>query len=68
VHAPDGCWLVGDFETDPNGPSTSVSTLMSEVVEVDESIAGLASMPPRHIAQRAHRAADWRIEALLGWD
>ena len=53
VHATDGSWLVGDGVNDPNPPGASVATHLAHAIALNSSIAGLASMPPGHIARRS---------------
>jgi hypothetical protein len=46
VHAPDGSWVVGDGEEDPNLPDASIAAHISHVVRHNSSVAELATMPP----------------------
>ena len=68
VHTPDGSWLVGDGEEDPNVPGASIAAHMSHVLAQNSSVAQLASMPPGHLAQRKDPGQPWEVRELVGWD
>ena len=68
VHATDGSWLVGDRVNDPNPPGASVATHLAHAIDLNSSIAGLASMPPGHIARRSGPGEPWTVAVLEGWD
>lgn len=68
VHAPDGSWAVSDGVNDPNLPGVCEVGHIDHVVSWNSSVAGLATMPPGHIAQRTGPGEPWRIKILEGWD
>jgi hypothetical protein len=61
VHADDGSWLVSDGVNDPNEPDAATVAHMWHVIELDSSVASLASLPPRQVATRSGPGAEWSI-------
>ncbi len=61
IHAADGSWLVGDGANDPNVSGACLVLGLRHVVDRDQSMEELASLPPGHIAQRDELDAPWRI-------
>lgn len=67
VHDPEGGWLVGDGVTDPNEPGACLYGHMSHVVELNPSVAELATMPPGYLAKRSGVGQPWIVAELIGW-
>jgi hypothetical protein len=67
IHTPEGDWCIGDGVNDPNLPGASTATHISHAVELNSSIAALATMPPGHIARRTDPGHDWQVQVLTGW-
>ena len=44
IHADDGSWLVGDGVNDPNEPDAATVAHIWHVIELDPSVASLASL------------------------
>lgn len=68
IHTPDGSWLVGDGEGDPNVPGASIAAHMSHVVAHNSSVAELATMPPGHWAHREGPGQPWAVRELVDWE
>jgi hypothetical protein len=68
IHAPDGSWLVGDGEADPNVLGASIAAHMSHVVAYNSSVAELAGMPPGHWAHRESAGQPSVITELVEWE
>ncbi|MET9456322.1 hypothetical protein ABZY05_14750 [Streptomyces canus] len=64
IHDDEGDWLVSDGVHDPNGASASSVLHLQHVVDLDPSLAQLATMPPGYVAWRATASDAWVIE---GW-
>jgi hypothetical protein len=61
IHAEDGSWLVGDGVNDPNEPDAATVAHMWHVIELDSSVASLATLPAGQVATRAGPGAEWSI-------
>jgi len=61
AHSEDGDWMVGDGVNDPNEPGATVATHISHVVERDQSVAALASLPPGKQADRDAPGGAWVV-------
>ena len=62
IHDTDNMWLVGDGINDPNEPEACIVGHIHHVVELNSSVASLASLPPGHIAFRQGPGEPWEIE------
>jgi hypothetical protein len=63
-HTRDGDWYVGDGLNDPNEPGAVVATHVSHVIELNSSVATLASLPPGFEARRRWPGDPWRYEEV----
>ncbi|WP_330264182.1 hypothetical protein [Streptomyces griseorubiginosus] len=61
IHDDEGDWLVSDGVHDPSDGASKLRHL-HHVVDLDPSLARLATMPPGHVAWRATRHDVWTIE------
>ena len=62
IHDEDNKWLVGDGINDPNAPGACIVGHIRHVVELNSSVASLASLPPGHLAFRQGPGKPWEIE------
>jgi hypothetical protein len=63
LHDIDGDWAIGDGANDPNLPNACIATHIAHVLTLDPTIAGLATLPPGHQAERETPADEWQISA-----
>lgn len=64
VHDWDGSWTVSDGISDLDRPGQAVTAHLSHAALWDDSIPGLASIPPGTMARREHPTDPWRITSL----
>jgi hypothetical protein len=62
VHDEDGDWLAWDGINDPNVPDAAILVCMHHLVDLDPSVAELATMPPGTEAWRDNATDPWTIE------
>ncbi|MET8256512.1 hypothetical protein [Micromonospora sp. NPDC005205] len=62
THTDDNSWLVGDGVNDPNQPDAVVATCLRHVMELNSSVAQLASLPLGQSAFRKNPGEPWVIE------
>lgn len=62
IHDDEDDWLVSDGVHDPNGAGASSVLHLHHVVDLDPSLAQLATMPPGHVAWRSTASDTWVIE------
>ena len=60
-HSEDGDWYVGDGVDDPNIQGACIATHLHHVLDRDDTIESLASLPPGHEAVRDTPDEPWRI-------
>ncbi|MFD8423517.1 hypothetical protein [Streptomyces sp. NPDC059466] len=62
IHDDEDDWLVSDGVHDPNGSDASTVLHLQHVLDLDPSVAQLATMPPGCVAWRSTAADDWVVE------
>jgi hypothetical protein len=62
VHTADNSWLVGDGVNDPNEPGACVVAGIWHVIDLDPTIADLASLPVGQVASRSAVDAVWAFD------
>lgn len=68
THTFDNEWLVADGVNDPNAPGACIATHISHVVQLNSSVARLATLPPGHTAFRSGGGEAWTVEPWAGWE
>jgi hypothetical protein len=63
-HLRNGDWGIGDGVNDPNLPGAAVLTHIWHAIEQNGSIAGLAHVPPGHVARRQSPADNWVVSEV----
>jgi hypothetical protein len=67
VHFPDeDGWGITDGG-DPNAPGAVIATHMRHVLELDPTVAALATLPPGHAANRTRAGEAWTISPFT-WE
>jgi hypothetical protein len=61
IHDEENNWVVGDGITDPNLPGATLASHMSHVIELNSSVAELASLPVGHVATRQGPGSPWVV-------
>ncbi|MFB7246556.1 hypothetical protein ACFCYX_29335 [Streptomyces populi] len=62
IHDDEDDWLVSDGVHDPNGSDASSVLHLQHVLDLDPSVAQLATMPPGYVAWRSTASDDWVVE------
>ncbi|MEV4654577.1 hypothetical protein [Micromonospora sp. NPDC049301] len=62
IHTDANSWMVGDGVNDPNQPDAVVATCIRHVIELNSSVAQLASLPLGQSAFRKNPGEPWVIE------
>ncbi len=63
-HDHDNYWLVLDGVTDPLAPDSTIVDALTHLSADDPTLAGLATLPPGHVATRRHPTDPWRIAEM----
>src|SRR4051794_39350767 len=61
IHFPDGDWGVADGVGDPNADGATTVAHIWHVLERDNTLLELASLPPGHVADREAVGRPWVI-------
>ncbi|QIS09912.1 hypothetical protein [Nocardia arthritidis] len=63
THWDDGDWTFADGVHDPNGKGNAILACIEHLLDTDDSLVPLATMPPGTVAWRNDQGESWTIEA-----
>jgi hypothetical protein len=62
IHDAEDYWLVGDGVGDPNLPDASGIYHLSQVADLDPTVAVTMALPRGYVARRDSAERQWRVE------